>query len=62
MTSCTARRHSSLRRHCITQRHLNTATQYAGQLVPESVLNIALIALPLVILRKTPFVDVAYGI
>jgi len=39
-----------------------TATWYAGQLLPAVVLNVALIALPLITLGETPFVDVADGI
>ena len=43
--SATARRHSSRRRRCLTQRRLTTATWYAGQLLPEVVLHVALITL-----------------
>jgi len=60
--SATACRHHSRRRRCITQRPLTTTTWSAGQLLPAVVLNVALIALPLITLGETPFVDVAHGI
>jgi len=43
--SATASRHSSRRRHCITQHRFTTATWYAVQLLPAVVLNVALITL-----------------
>ena len=60
--SATARRHHSRRRRCILQHRLTTATWYAGQWLPVVVLNVALIALPLITLGETLFVDVTHGI